>query len=89
MTVPPLSPSPFSHEQVAYCHDPATGLRAIIGIYSTALGPALGGLLGLVGVEPGAAQPGPEHRRVDGDDGPQPAARVICLLYTSDAADEL
>lgn len=26
-----------------FCHDKATGLRAIIGIYSTALGPALGG----------------------------------------------
>jgi valine dehydrogenase (NAD+) len=31
------------HEQVVFCHDKATGLRAIIGIYSTALGPALGG----------------------------------------------
>ena len=30
-------------EQVAYCHDPGTGLRAIIAIHSTALGPALGG----------------------------------------------
>ena len=38
---PPLSP--LGHEQVAFCHDRATGLRAIIGIYSTALGPALGG----------------------------------------------
>jgi valine dehydrogenase (NAD+) len=32
-----------SHEQVVFCNDPATGLRAIIAIYSTALGPALGG----------------------------------------------
>jgi Glutamate dehydrogenase/leucine dehydrogenase len=32
-----------SHEQVVFCHDPASGLRAIIAIYSTALGPALGG----------------------------------------------
>jgi valine dehydrogenase (NAD+) len=32
-----------SHEQVVYCHDEASGLRAIIAIYSTALGPALGG----------------------------------------------
>jgi len=32
-----------SHEQVVYCNDPASGLRAIIAIYSTALGPALGG----------------------------------------------
>ncbi len=31
------------HEQVVFCRDQATGLRAIIGIYSTALGPALGG----------------------------------------------
>jgi valine dehydrogenase (NAD+) len=31
------------HEQVVFCHDPATGLRAIIAVYSTALGPALGG----------------------------------------------
>ncbi len=31
------------HEQVVFCQDPPTGLRAIIAIYSTALGPALGG----------------------------------------------
>jgi valine dehydrogenase (NAD+) len=31
------------HEQVVFCSDPPTGLRAIIAIYSTALGPALGG----------------------------------------------
>jgi valine dehydrogenase (NAD+) len=31
------------HEQVVYCHDEPTGLKAIIAIYSTALGPALGG----------------------------------------------
>jgi leucine dehydrogenase len=30
-------------EQVAYCHDRSTGLRAIIAIHSTELGPALGG----------------------------------------------
>ena len=30
-------------EQVVYCHDEPTGLRAIIAIHSTALGPALGG----------------------------------------------
>jgi valine dehydrogenase (NAD+) len=35
--------SPLGHEQVTFCHDKATGLRAIIGIYSSALGPALGG----------------------------------------------
>jgi len=31
------------HEQVVFCQDEASGLRAIIAIYSTALGPALGG----------------------------------------------
>ena len=32
-----------SHEQVTFCNDPESGLRAIVAIYSTALGPALGG----------------------------------------------
>jgi len=32
-----------SYETVSYAHDPASGLRCIIAIYSTALGPALGG----------------------------------------------
>lgn len=31
------------HEQVISCFDPETGLRAIIAIHNTALGPALGG----------------------------------------------
>src|SRR5437763_15910288 len=31
------------YEQLTYFNDPASGLRAIIAIYSTALGPALGG----------------------------------------------
>ncbi len=31
------------HEQVVFCSEPAVGLRAIIAIFSTALGPALGG----------------------------------------------
>ena len=31
------------HEQVVFCQDKHTGLKAIIAIYSTALGPALGG----------------------------------------------
>lgn len=33
----------MGHEQVVYCHDPISGLRAIIGIHDTTLGPALGG----------------------------------------------
>ncbi|MFC5180634.1 Glu/Leu/Phe/Val family dehydrogenase [Actinomadura harenae] len=31
------------HEQVVFCQDEASGLRAIIAIHSTALGPSLGG----------------------------------------------
>ncbi|MGZ5403681.1 MAG: Glu/Leu/Phe/Val family dehydrogenase [Nocardioides sp.] len=31
------------HEQVVFVHDEASGLRAIVAIHSTALGPALGG----------------------------------------------
>lgn len=31
------------HEQVMFCNDPETGLRAIIAIHDTTLGPALGG----------------------------------------------
>jgi len=31
------------HEQVVFCQDQESGLKAIIAIYSTALGPALGG----------------------------------------------
>lgn len=31
------------HEEVVFCHDPTVGLKAIIAIHNTALGPALGG----------------------------------------------
>jgi valine dehydrogenase (NAD+) len=34
---------PGGHEQVVFAQDAGTGLRAIVAIYSTALGPALGG----------------------------------------------
>lgn len=33
----------MGHEQVVLCSDPTTGLRAIIAIHDTSLGPALGG----------------------------------------------
>ena len=33
----------YDHEQVVFCQDRPTGLRAIIAIHSTRLGPALGG----------------------------------------------
>ncbi|KRG70983.1 Glu/Leu/Phe/Val dehydrogenase dimerization domain-containing protein [Pseudoxanthomonas dokdonensis] len=32
------------HEQVVFCHNPDAGLKAIIAIHSTVLGPALGGV---------------------------------------------
>ncbi|PWJ44771.1 Glu/Leu/Phe/Val dehydrogenase dimerization domain-containing protein [Sediminitomix flava] len=35
--------SAMGHEQVVYCHDKETGLKAIIGIHNTVLGPSLGG----------------------------------------------
>src|ERR1700722_5505874 len=35
--------SPAGHEQVTFCQDRESGLRAIIAIHSTTLGPALGG----------------------------------------------
>ena len=38
-----FSHSEFDHEQVLYCHDSAIGLKCIIAIHSTALGPAAGG----------------------------------------------
>jgi len=33
----------FDHEQVVFCNDNTTGLKAIIAIHNTTLGPALGG----------------------------------------------
>lgn len=33
----------LGHEQVVFCHDSVTGLKAIIAIHNTVLGPALGG----------------------------------------------
>jgi valine dehydrogenase (NAD+) len=38
-----LGGAPGGHEQVVFCQDRQSGLRAIIAIYSTALGPGLGG----------------------------------------------
>ncbi|HRN35590.1 MAG TPA: leucine dehydrogenase, partial [Flavobacteriales bacterium] len=31
------------HEEVLFCNDAATGLRSIIALHDTTLGPALGG----------------------------------------------
>ena len=33
----------YGHKKIVYCSDPETGLRAIIAIHDTTLGPALGG----------------------------------------------
>ena len=35
--------SEYNHEQLLFCNDNATGLKAIIGVHNTVLGPALGG----------------------------------------------
>lgn len=35
--------SEMGHEQVVFCHDQSTGLKAIIAVHNTVLGPALGG----------------------------------------------
>lgn len=35
--------SVFDHEEVVFCNDNATGLKAIIAVHNTVLGPALGG----------------------------------------------
>lgn len=40
---PTKSTDTTTHEQVVFCADRATGLRAIIALHSTALGPGLGG----------------------------------------------
>ncbi len=37
------NPSFNDHEQIVFCNDKETGLKAIIGIHNTTLGPALGG----------------------------------------------
>ena len=43
----PMNVSEFAkdwdHEQVVFCRDQETGLKAIIAIHNTTLGPALGG----------------------------------------------
>ena len=43
MTKPLKEMQRFGHEQVVFIQDPKTGLRGIIAIHSTVLGPALGG----------------------------------------------
>ena len=35
--------TPYDHEQIVHCYDRATGLKAIVAIHSTELGPAMGG----------------------------------------------
>lgn len=43
MNAPLAQMSTMGHEQILFCNDPATGLKAIIAIHNTVLGPALGG----------------------------------------------
>jgi leucine dehydrogenase len=41
---PVISPmTKYNHEQLLFCNDNATGLKAIIAVHNTTLGPALGG----------------------------------------------
>ena len=41
---PVLAPmSTYDHEQIVFCNDNATGLKAIIAVHNTVLGPSLGG----------------------------------------------
>lgn len=40
---PPVSAFGTHHEHVVHCHDTESGLKAIIAVYSTDLGPAIGG----------------------------------------------
>jgi len=35
--------SKYNHEQLLFCNDNATGLKAIIAVHNTVLGPSLGG----------------------------------------------
>jgi leucine dehydrogenase len=35
--------SKMNHEQILFCNDNSTGLKAIIAVHNTVLGPALGG----------------------------------------------
>eukprot|EP00826_Nyctotherus_ovalis_P043034 TRINITY_DN44_c0_g1_i8.p1 TRINITY_DN44_c0_g1~~TRINITY_DN44_c0_g1_i8.p1 ORF type:complete len:350 (+),score=-38.63 TRINITY_DN44_c0_g1_i8:193-1242(+) len=35
--------TPYGHEQVMFCYDKETGLKAIIAVHDTTMGPALGG----------------------------------------------
>ena len=41
---PKLAPADDDHEQIVIRQDPATGLRLIVAVHSTVLGPALGGM---------------------------------------------
>jgi len=45
VTFPPLFElmQEMEHEQVLFCYDPPTGLKAIIAVHNTVLGPSLGG----------------------------------------------
>src|SRR3990170_8613011 len=40
----PLSTAEDDHEQIVVRQDPATGLRFVVAVHSTVLGPALGGM---------------------------------------------
>ena len=75
MTDPLAGSDTSGHEQVVIAHDGATGLRAVVAIHSTALGPALGGTrmwpyADLAGRARRRAGPGPGDDREELDRGP-------------------
>ena len=43
VTLPGVADAMAEHEEVLVCSDPEVGLRAVVAIHSTVLGPALGG----------------------------------------------
>jgi leucine dehydrogenase len=83
----------YGHEQVVFCHNKDAGLKAIIAIHNTVLGPALGGTrMWPYKSEAGSAQRRaapeprhdlqerggrPEHRRRQGGDHRRPGHRQV------------
>ena len=85
------------HEQLIFCNDKELGLKAIIGIHNTALGPAMGGtrmwnyssdedaLNDVINLSMAMSY---KSSLAGLNAGGGKAVIIGCLLYTSDAADE-
>ena len=82
--------SKYDHEQLLFCNDKATGLKAIIAVHNTVLGPALGGTR-MWTYENEMAALNDVLRLSRGMTYKNSISGLNlggCLLYTSDAADE-